>query len=85
MRALSGCTRCGHVERSYGSSTNPTGRECPECGFPLKDVDLLAARLLARERRRWNKPRVQRQDSLVERARNTSRRLRRAQDAPGPI
>jgi hypothetical protein len=83
MRALSGCTRCGHVERSYGGGK--PHRDCPECGFPLKDVDLLAARLLVREGRTARRARVQRQESLVELARSTSRRLRRAEDAPRAV
>lgn len=85
MRALSGCTRCGHVERSYGDAGAKAGKDCPECGFPLKDVDLLAARLLARERRRGRRARVQREDSLVERARRTSRRLRRSEEPARPV
>jgi len=89
MRALSGCTRCGHVERSYngkdGSAEARSSRDCPECGFPLKDVDLLGARLLARQSRRRKGARVQRQDSLVELARTTSRRLRGAKNAPRPV
>ncbi len=83
MRALSGCTRCGHVERSYGDSR--PSKDCPECGFPLKDVDLLAARLLVRESRTARAARVQRQESLVERARSTSRHLRRTEDAPRAV
>jgi hypothetical protein len=85
MRALSGCTRCGHVERSYREAGGQPGKECPECGFPLKDVDLLAARVLARESRRARAPRVQRQERLVERALKTNRRLRRTEDAPRAI
>ena len=82
MRALSGCTRCGHVERSYGDGDGRPAHECPECGFPMRDVDLLAARILARGRRKARTGRVQRQDGLVERARGTSRRLKRAEDSP---
>lgn len=83
MRALSGCTRCGHVGRSYGDGK--PSRDCPECGFPLKDVDLLAARLLVRESRAARAVRVQRQESLVERARSTSRRLRRTEETPRAV
>lgn len=88
MRALSGCTRCGHVERSHGDGGVQASRDCPECGFRLKNVDLLAARRLARENRRAKAPKAprgRRQDRLVERALKTSRRLRRAEDAPRPI
>jgi hypothetical protein len=85
MRALSGCTRCGHVERSYGKDGGGrASRGCPECGFPMKEVDLLAARLLARDRRTAKAARVQRQDTLVERALKTSRRLRRAETLRAP-
>ena len=49
MRALSGCTHCGYVERARrGEKGGPA--DCPDCGFPLREVDLLGARLLARER-----------------------------------
>jgi hypothetical protein len=51
MRALSGCIRCGHVERVQTAKGQPP-RSCPECGFPMRDVDLLAARILSRGRRR---------------------------------
>jgi hypothetical protein len=50
MRALVGCFHCGNVERTHHAFEEGVGK-CPECGFPMKEVDLLAARLLARERR----------------------------------
>jgi hypothetical protein len=47
MRALSGCTRCGHVERRRAGEGAP--EKCGECGFPLRAVNLVGSRLLARE------------------------------------
>lgn len=49
MRALSGCTHCGYVARARRGEKKRSG-DCPDCGFPLREVDLLGARLLARER-----------------------------------
>lgn len=83
MRALSGCTRCGYVERNRAEKNGGASRACPECGYPLKEVDLLAARRLARGRRGARGAQVQRQDSLVERARAASKHLGSAENA-GP-
>jgi hypothetical protein len=49
MRALSGCTRCGHVERRRAEESAP--ERCPECDSTLRPVSLLGARLLVREQR----------------------------------
>ena len=49
MRALLGCTHCGHVERARRGEQRRQG-DCPDCGCPLREVDLLGARLLSRER-----------------------------------
>ena len=51
MRALSGCTRCGHVERTRRGDGDTERRACPDCGFGMKELDLLTARLLIHEKR----------------------------------
>jgi hypothetical protein len=82
MRALSGCTRCGYVARNRAKKNDEASRACPECGYPLKDVDLLAARRLLRASRGARDAQAQRQDSLVEQARAASKHLGPAENAP---
>jgi hypothetical protein len=75
MRALSGCSRCGHVERSYGHRIDVPERDCPECGHPMREMGLLGARLLIHERELTKQARTQMRDSLLERARRSRRML----------
>jgi Zn ribbon nucleic-acid-binding protein len=82
MRALSGCSRCGHVERSYGHRTEVPVRDCPECGHPMREMGLLGARLLIHERELTKQARAQMRDRLLEQARRSRRLLERGLRSP---
>jgi len=50
MRALAGCEHCGFLATTHGPVHS--SHACPECGKKLREVGLIEARDLARERRR---------------------------------
>jgi hypothetical protein len=46
---LEGCDHCGTVLNR--DDPTPTSENCPECGRPLRWIDLAEAQVLRRERR----------------------------------
>ena len=52
-QAFSGCDRCGYIGRTYGYRDGVLARrDCPRCGEALKEVGLVRARSMVRERER---------------------------------